>query len=181
MKSESLSSVVQNVIEDDRLVGKNLVEAYRVGGTFACGTLDKRVQAALVRVPLLNDAVKTYVSNASKRLTQLVGKSVAAISDGADSVIDRVSDGATGALTQVASRAEGVDNKYAVQYVQLVSKLSMPGAKLAQNVSGRMAEGSTKLSDFVTTRAATKKTKGPKQSLKRKARAAKSASEAAAA
>jgi hypothetical protein len=176
MKSNSLSTVVQSVIENDRVFGKNLVETYRAGGSLMLDRLDQGMELIMERSPFINDSVKSYLLDVGKSLKSFSEKSVEAVSDRAEGVIDRMSEGAADAVGRVATRAEKVQNSYASQYLEFVSRLYMPGAQLAREFTDRLADRSNKLSEYVANRSESAPVKAVKRAVKKtKVKAAKRA------
>jgi len=127
MASESLSSVVLDVLKQNRKVGKSFVDAYRVGG--------KRI---------IERNLSDKLGNRGKKIGGLLVKGISKASDGADLALEKVCDQASSAVRKVAAKVSGMDNRYAAKYFSLVGKVTLPGAKIARDLSTKLAEGTAK-------------------------------------
>jgi len=128
MTSELLSSVVRDVLKNNRKTGKSVVLAYRVGG--------KR---------LIQKSGVDKLGNGGQKVTSILLKGINKVSNGAEGLVDTVYDRASQAVEKVAETVDGVGNEYATQYFDLVSKAAMPGAKIARGLSGKVATRISKI------------------------------------
>ena len=117
MTSESLSAVVLDVLKNNRSLGKSLVGADRVGGT-----------------RLIKKNLSGKFGNRAQKATDFLIRSIDIGSDRADRALDKVFDLTSTAIVKVA------DNKYATQYFDLVSKVTLPTAKVARSLGGKLAD-----------------------------------------
>lgn len=127
MASETLSSVVLDALKQNRKVGKSFVDAYRVGG-----------------IQLIEKNLSGRLGTRGKKVTGLLVKGIGKASDGAERALDTVCDQAAKAVQSVAAKVGGVDNPYAVKYLDFVGKITLPGAKIARNLSTKLAAGTAK-------------------------------------
>jgi hypothetical protein len=146
MTSEKVSSVVLDILENNRKTGKSIIESYRKGGI----RLTHRIESGWEKVidkgaSRLDKKLRAKLVDGGHKLTGFWSKRVATVSDTAEKALDKVYDGATKAFESVKSKVEGVDNKYASQYFTYVGKAALPGAKLALDLSARLADGTDKL------------------------------------
>jgi hypothetical protein len=128
MASESLSAVVLDVLKQNRKVGKSVVDAYRTGGT-----------------RLIEKNLSSRLGTRGKKVTGLLVKGIGKASDGAERALDTVCDQATKAVESVAAKVNGVENQYAAKYFDLVGKITLPSAKIARNLSTKIAAGTAKV------------------------------------
>jgi hypothetical protein len=133
MTSETLSSVMLDVLKNNRRVGKILVDAYRVKST-------------------------QFVE---KNLSGKFGDRGQKVGDFLIKGIDTAADSGAGALVKVCEQASSairkiVDNAYATKYFDLVGKIALPGAKIARNLSGKLADRLGKLDRSAGTKARTR-------------------------
>ncbi|MET0659321.1 MAG: hypothetical protein ABW110_14320 [Steroidobacteraceae bacterium] len=150
MATESLRSVVQDAIENDWVVRRNLVEACRLGSGRALHRVSKGVKfLAGPRALDLKGTSKVYALLASHGVAHGGTKAVNFICDKADATLARVYNGAADVLVEASTRAEDVQNEYAAQSMQVLSRLLLPAAQLARTMSERMADGATQLADLV--------------------------------
>jgi hypothetical protein len=171
MASESLSSVVLEILENNLKTGKSVIESYRKGGQ----KLASKIESGWVTVvdkgaSRLDKKIRTRLVDGGQKVTNFVSDRVAGVSDTAGSALDKVYDRAAKAVETVSSRVEGVNNEYASKYFDYVGKVTLPGAKLALNLSNRLANGV----DTIYGKAAAKPKAARKSPLKR-TRAAKKA------
>jgi hypothetical protein len=116
MKTESLSTVMLEVLKNNRQVAKSLIEAYRTRAT-----------------RLIENGLASRLGSRGRKLGDVLVKR-----------IDRVSDSAEGMMVGMCNRACGLvekmdDGKYAAKYLGPVGKAMLPGAKIVRNLSGTLA------------------------------------------
>jgi hypothetical protein len=116
MASETLDSVVLDVLKNNRRIGKSFVGAYRVGGT-----------------RLIRRSPSGKLGERGQKVGDLMIQGIDKASDGANGALDKVYDLAANAIAKTA------DNDYAAKYFDLVGKVALPSAKLARNLSGKLA------------------------------------------
>jgi len=146
MASEKVGSIVLDILENNRKTGRSIIESYRKGGI----RLNHRIESGWEKVidkgaGRLDKKLCAKLVDGGHKLTGFWSKQVTMVSDAAEKALDTVYDGATKAFEKVKSKVEGVDNKYASQYFAYVGKAALPGAKLALDLSARLADGTDKL------------------------------------
>jgi hypothetical protein len=146
MASESVSSVVLDILENNRKTGKSVVESYRKGGI----RLTHRIESGWVKVidkgaSKLDKKLRAKLVEGGHKVTDFWSKRVVAVSDTAEKALDMAYDGAAKAFETVKSKVEGVDNKYANQYLAYIGKAALPSAKIALDLSARLADGADML------------------------------------
>jgi hypothetical protein len=151
MSNQSLSLVVLDVLKNNRKVGKAIVKAYRTGGT------------RLVKQQLLGsrgEKVTNFLANGIGRSSEVVGVA-----------LDKIYTHASKAVEKVAAAVDGVENPYATKYFDLVTSLTLPGARIARKVSGKVAARTSMMHGRVVKKVARKTVR----KIVKKGRAAKAA------
>jgi phage-related protein len=138
MATESLSSVVIDMLETNRTTGKSAIEVYRSGVTRIAKGVESVIEAGAGRI---NKKLQGNIAKRTRRLTGLVTDRVAKVSDGAGKALDRVYDGFANAVHTVSKRVDSIDNGYATRYFDYVGKAALPSVKLTRDVTTRIADG----------------------------------------
>jgi hypothetical protein len=122
MSNESLSSLVLDVLDNNRKVGKSIVGAYREGGT---RLVSRRLFLAL--------------GSRGERIDDLLVAGVGKASDGADYALDTFYDRASRVVTKVASTVDTLGDRYSPVSLNFVRNAVLPGARIARRLSTRLA------------------------------------------
>ena len=146
MTQETLSSVTLATIENYRQVANRATRAYRLGSQRLIvalnNGLEKNLDSRTQRIaPQITDTVKA----ARTRVGHLVVKGIDGATRRTEQVVDTGSDLAAQQVKKAANFAAGVTNPVLVNGLQAAARLSLPGVKLAMNVSGKLAEGADSL------------------------------------
>jgi hypothetical protein len=142
MASESLNSVVIDVLQNNRKAGKSFIEAYRSGGVRLTSQVESGWENVIdKRAGKLNKKLRSKLIDGGQKVTQFLAQRIEMISDGADKTLDKVYKQATTAVEKVATKVESVDNQYATKYFDYVGKVALPGVKLARGLSGKLVDG----------------------------------------
>ena len=152
MTSESYGSVVLDVLKQNRKVGKSLVDAYRVGG-----------------ISLVQKNLSGKLGRRGDKVTNLLIKGIAKTSDGTEVALNIVGDQASKAIEAVIAKVDGVENKYATKVIDVFSRISLPGAKIARRLSSKLAEGTAKIQKHAAVQVADK---GPRKASRKAPRKA---------
>ena len=122
MSSESLSSVIIDLLNNQHKVGRAVVGLYRRGGT---QLLDETLPKAFGnRVRQVKDVLESVVSKASH---------------GADVALDEVYGNTAKVVGNLATKVDDVGAQYAPRFLELARQITLPGALLARKVSATMA------------------------------------------
>jgi phage-related protein len=171
MASETLSSVVLEILENNLKTSKSFIESYRKGGMKIASRIESGWEQVVDKgASRLDKKIRTRLVDGGQKVTNFLSNRVAGVSDTAESAMDKVYDGATKAIEKVSSKVGGVDNKYASKYFDYVGKATLPGAKLALNLSNRLADGVDSLYGKIAAKPAT-----VRKSPAKRARSAKKA------
>jgi hypothetical protein len=127
MSNQSLSLVVLDVLKNNRKVGKAMVQAYRTGGT-----------------RLVKQQLPGALGNRGEKVTNFLANGIGRTSDVVDVALDKFYGHASKVVAKVAATVDGVDNEYATKYFGFISNLALPGARIARNMSSKVADRTSK-------------------------------------
>ena len=165
MRAQYLSHVTLETLENYRNAATQGVLAYRSGSRRLIGAvngaLEQRVYPRTARLAprateLMNDLRGNVTQIVIKGLDQSATRATTAIEFGANTAGKQVN--------KLARLAAKVDNPAVANGLQTAARLTMPGAKMALVISGKVAAGATALADAAGAR--------PVRSAARKAAAA---------
>jgi len=123
MLNQSLSFVVLDVLKNNRKVGKAIVKAYRTGGT-----------------RLVKQQLPGALGNRGEKVSSFLANGIGKTSDVVDVALDKIYDRASKAVAKVAATVDGVENQYAAKYFDLISNLALPGARIARDMTSKVAD-----------------------------------------
>ena len=178
MTNQYLSHVTLETLENCRTAASRSVVAYRSGGRRLIGAVNGALERSVVprtaklapRATKLMNEVRGNVSQiVIKGLDQSAARAATAIEFGANTAGTQVN--------KLARFAAKVDNATVSNGLQTAARLTMPGAKVALAISGKVAAGAIALADAAgarpVRRAARKAAAAPRRAVKRAAQAAK--------
>ena len=122
MASETFSSIMLDVVENNRRVAHALVGAYREGGT-----------------KLIDRSLSGRFGARGRMISALMIEGTAAVADGAEAAVTSVFGEISRAVAQLGEWAADVDNPYATRYLQLLGAINLPMARAARTLSGELA------------------------------------------
>lgn len=161
MSKQTLGTITLETLENYRSAATQAVAAYRLGS--------RRVVAAV------NGALETRVyprtarlaPRTTERLDEVRGTVSGMVVKGIDGLAERTSQvielGSTAAVAQiekVGDYAASVGNETVLNSLQAAARLSLPGARLALALSGRLARGAEALVEAVAPTPAARRTLG---------------------
>lgn len=178
MNARYLSHLTLETLENYRNAATQGVLAYRSGSRRLIGAvngaLEQRVYPRTAKLAprateLMNDVRGNVTQIVIKGLEQSAARATTAIEFGANTAGTQVN--------KLARFAAKVDNQVVANGLQTVARLTMPGAKVALAISGKVAAGAAALADAAGARpvrgAARKAAAAPRRAAKRAAQAAK--------
>ena len=139
MSNQSLSLVVLDVLKNNRKAGKAMLKAYRAGGT-----------------RLVKQQLPGALGNRGEKVTNFLANGIGRTSDVVDGALDKIYGHASKAVVKVAAAVGGLENEYATKYLGFISNLALPGARIARNVSSKVADRTSKIHGRVGTKVARK-------------------------
>ncbi len=178
MKNQYLSHVTLETLENCRAAASRSVLAYRSGGRRLIGAVNGALEHSVYpRTARLAPRATALMNEVRGNVSQIVIKG---LDQAATSAATAIEFGANTAGTQVnklARFAAGVDNPVVAHGLQTAARLTMPGAKVALAISGKVAAGAIALADAAgarpVRRAARQAAAAPRRVVKRAPQAAK--------
>jgi hypothetical protein len=148
MRTQTLSHVTLQSIENYRTAAVQTVTAYRLGGRRLVGVMNGALQNSVYpRTAMVAPRATDRMDEVRGKVSDIVVKGIDQVAEGAEKAIELSSSTAASQLTKVAKFAAGIDNEIVANGLQAAARLTMPGAKVALLVSTRVAEGATALAD----------------------------------
>jgi hypothetical protein len=178
MTTQYLSHVTLETLENCRNAATQGVLAYRSGSRRLIGAVNGALeQQVYPRTAKLAPRATEFMNDLRGNVTQIV---IMGLEQSAESATTAIEFSANTAGTQVnkfAQFAAKVDNATVANGLNTVARLTMPGAKVALALSGKVAAGAVALAGAAgahpVRRAARKAAAAPRRAVKRAAQAAK--------
>lgn len=175
MTTQTLRRVTLQTLQNYSTAATQVVAAYRQGGHRVIAAVNGAFRNSVVpRTRKLTREATDIAQDATERINEVRGnvseilvKGIDRVAQRTERVIEAGSNAAAARVAQVAEFAAGVENPLVANSLQTVALLTMPGAKVALAVSGKLAERTHALADAVGVRKAAKPTRKP--AAKRKA------------
>lgn len=148
MNNPSLNRVTLQTLENYRTAATQAVTAYRLGGH----RLVRAVNGVLTdsvypRTAKLAPRATRTMDGVRDEVSTVVVKGIDQIAHRTEQVIELGSTTAVAQLGKVTRFAAGVENQLVASGLETAARLTMPGAKVALAVSGKVAEGAAALAD----------------------------------
>lgn len=148
MRTQTLSNLTLQNIENYRAAAAQTVVAYRLGGHRLVGAMNGALQNSLYpRTAKLAPRTTDRMDQVRGQVSDIVVKGIDQVADGAGKAIEMSSSTACAQIAKVTKFAAGIDNEVVANGLQAAARLTMPGAKAALLLSTRIAEGATALAD----------------------------------
>ncbi|MBI5717022.1 MAG: hypothetical protein HZC37_04960 [Burkholderiales bacterium] len=146
MRTQTLTDVTLKTLHNYQTAATQAVAAYHAGGQRLVGLVNGTLQARLY------PQTARFAPRATERMNALRGNVSGSVVKGMDQAAERTSqaiergaEAAAAGLTKVAGLATELGNPYVAGGLDAAARLSLPAAKLALAVSGKVAEGATTL------------------------------------
>lgn len=178
MSAQYLSHVTLETLENYRNAATQGVAAYRSGGRRLVGAVNGALQHSVYpRTARLAPRATEFMNEMRGNVSQIVVKGLDQTAARAATAIEFGAKAAGTQLNKLARFAARVDNPVVADGLQAAARLTMPGAKVALAISGKVAAGAMALADAAGARpvrsAARKAAAAPRRIAKRAASAAK--------
>ena len=180
MTTQYLSHVTLETLENYRNAATQGVAAYRSGGRRLVGAVNGALQHSVYpRTAKVAPNATEFMNAVRSNMTQIVVTGLDQTAARAKSAIEFGANTAGTQVNKLARFASKVDNPIVANGLQTVARLTMPGAKVALAISGKVATGAHALADAAgaptARRVARKAAKAPQAKARRSGRAAKKA------
>lgn len=138
--SESVGSLLSDVLANNRKTFKSVIGAYRVGGVRLAQGMGVNLERALEeQAGRFNKDLRVRLVDSSGKVRDFCSARIENVSDGAAKTLDKLYSTAVSAVEKVSERVVAVENPYAQKYFSYVEKAALPSVKMARNLSGRVA------------------------------------------
>jgi len=153
MTQTTISRVTLQSIENYRSAATQAVAAYRVGGRRAVGAINGALKNSVYpRTAKLAPGATERMNVLRGNVSEFVVKGIDQIAKGADKAIKLGSTAAAAQVTKAARLTNRVDNETMANGLQAAARLTMPGARVALAVSGKVSQGASALADAIGAR-----------------------------
>jgi hypothetical protein len=178
MTAQYLSHVTLETLENYRNAATQGLLAYRSGSRRLIGAVNGALeQRVYPRTAKLAPRATELMNGVRGNVSQIVIEGVEQSTARATTAIEFGANTAGTQVNKLARFASKVDNAVVANGLQTVARLTMPGAKVALAISGKVAAGATALADAAgarpVRRAARKAAAAPRRAVKHAAQAAK--------
>ena len=172
MTTQYLSHVTLETIENYRNAAAQGVLACRSGGRRLIGAVNGALQQRVYpRTAKLAPRATEFMNGVRGNVTQIVTKGLDQTAAGATTAIEFGANTAGTQLHKLAQFAAAVDSPVVANGLHTVARLTMPGAKVALAISGKVAAGAEALADAAGARplrrAARKTAAAPRRAVKK--------------
>ena len=183
MSAQYLSHVTLETLENYRNAATQGVLAYSAGSRRLIGAVNGALeQRVYPRTARLAPRATAFMNDMRGNVTQIVVKGLDQSAARATTAIEFGAHSAGTQVNKLAQFAARVDNPVVANGLQTVARLTMPGAKVALAISGKVAAGAVALADAAgarplrsAVRKAAKTAKAPLAQARRRGVAAKKA------
>ena len=174
MTQASLSSLTLATIENYRVAANQAAHAYRFGGHRLIGALNNGLAHNVD--PRTNKVAPQLTSTMVQmrgRITDIAIKGIDQLTARTEKAVEVGYDGAAKQVRKVAAFADSIDTEIVANGLQAAARLSMPVAKVALTVSGKVAQGAKALSTSAQGKSVTKAAKTAVKAVSQRATSAK--------
>jgi hypothetical protein len=148
MTTQYLSHVTLETIENYRNAAAQGVLAWRTGGRRLIGAVNGALQHSVYpRTAKLAPRATEFMNGVRGNVSQIVSKGLEQSATGAAHAIELGANAAGTQLNKLAQLAAAVESPAVANGLQTVARLTMPGAKVALAISGKVAAGAAALAD----------------------------------
>ena len=148
MTSQYLSHVTLETLENYRNAARQGLLAYRSGSRRLIGAVNGALeQRVYPRTAKLAPRATAFMNDLRGNVTQIVIKGVEQSAERAATAIEFGAQTAGTQVNKLAQFAAKVDNPAVANGLQTVARLTMPSAKVALAISGKVAAGALALAD----------------------------------
>jgi len=180
MSTQTLSRVTLDTLENYRTAATQAVLAYRLGSQRLVGAVNGALENSLYpRTAKLSIGVTERMNEVRGNVSDIVVKGIDQVALRTEKAIEFGTTAAAAQVEKVAEYAAADHNALVAGSLEAAVRFSLPGAKLALAVSGKVAEGANKLADVAGAQELKKAVKKTVKKVARKAVAKVKAAEVA--
>ena len=174
MSTISLSSVTLQTLKNYRVAATQTVAAYRLGSHRLVAGVNRALTTRVYpRTAQVAPQATERMDEVRDNVSDFVVKGIDLVADRTERVIEAGSATAAEQVKRVAAYAAGIENETVASGLDAAARLTMPGAKVALAVSGKIAEGAHALADAAGARTVRKAVRKAAAGTKRQVATAK--------
>lgn len=148
MKAQTLSHVALETVENWRTAAEQTVVAYRVGSHRLVGAVNGALEHSVYpRTAKLAPQATDRMNEVRANWSEVVGKGIDQVAERTEQAIEFGSAAAATQVQKAARFAAGIENPMFASSLETAARLTMPGAKVVQALSGKVAEGAKAMAD----------------------------------
>lgn len=167
MNQQTLSHVTLQTLTNCRTAANQAVAAYRLGSHRLVGALNRTLEHSVYpRTARLAPQATRRLDGVRGNVSDVVVKGIDQFAERTGQAIELGSSAAATQVHNVARLAAEVENDIVASGLQAAARLTLPGAKVALVVSGKVADGATALANAAGARPVRKATKAAKAARK---------------
>ena len=167
MNHQTLSHVTLQTLANCRTAANQAVAAYRWGSHRLVGAVNRTLEHSVYpRTARLAPLATRRLDGVRGNVSDVVVKGIDQFAERTGQAIELGSSAAATQVHNVARLAAKVENDIVASGLQAAARLTLPGAKVALVVSGKVADGATALANAAGARPVRKATKAAKAARK---------------
>lgn len=146
MTTQTLSHLTLQTLDNYRTAANQAVVAYRVGSHRLVKVVNATLENSVYpRTAKLAPVATRRMDGVRGNVSDVVVKRIDQVAERTEQAIEMGSTAAAKQVKRAARFAAGIDNNMVASGLQTAARLTMPGAKVALAVSGKVAEGASAL------------------------------------
>lgn len=160
MTTATLSNLTLQTLDNYRTAANQAVVAYRLGSHRLVGVFNTTLENSVYpRTAKLAPKTTRRMDGVRGNVSDVVVKGIDQVAERTEQAIEMGSTAAAAQVKKAARFAAGIDNNLVASGLQTAARLTMPGAKVALAVSGKVAEGASALAGAAGARPVRKATR----------------------
>ena len=162
MTTQTLSHLTLQTLDNYRTAANQAVVAYRLGSHRLVNVLNATLENSVYpRTAKLAPKATRRMDGVRGNVSDVVVKGIDQVAERTEQAIESSSTAAAAQVKKAARFAAGIDNGIVAGGLQAAVRLTMPGAKVALAVSGKVAEGASALAGAAGARPVRKAVRKP--------------------
>ena len=157
MTTATLSHLTLQTLDNYRTAANQAVVAYRLGSHRLVRVVNATLENSVYpRTAKLAPKATRRIDGVRGNMSDVLVKGIDQVAERTEQAIELGSTAAAAQVKKAARFAAGIDNNLVASGLQTAARLTLPGAKVALAVSGRVADGANALADAAGARPARK-------------------------
>lgn len=160
MTTPTLSHLTLQTLDNYRTAANQAVVAYRLGSHRLVNVVNATLENTIYpRTAKLAPKTTRRIDGVRGNMSDVVVKGIDQVAERTEQAIEMGSTAAAAQVKKAARFAAGIDNNLVASGLQTAARLTLPGAKVALAVSGKVAEGAHALAGVAGARPVRKATR----------------------